>query len=264
MTTSGKANAKPLSGNVTYAGAALGFGLGGFFDGILLHQVFQWHHLLSGLEDARLDIRTLILTDGLFHVLMYVITCWGLWMLWRARREVDWRSSNRRMAAFAVAGFGTWHIVDGILSHWILGIHRVRMDVDNPLFWDLAWFAVFGVLPLLLAVYWLKVRPSTHNRVLSSPLALVLAVCVAGPSALIPPPQSNTVMVMFQPGMSTARAMDAIDSVEGTILWTDHTQQVWAIRLDEPPRSLELYRRGALIVGNSILPTGCFGWTKAG
>jgi hypothetical protein len=71
-------------------------------------------------------------------------------------------------------------------------------------------------------------------------------------------------MVMFQPGTSTAKALDAISSVEGTILWTDETQQVWAIRLDEPPRGLELYRRGALIVGNSILPTGCFGWTKAG
>lgn len=28
-------------------GAALGFALGGFFDGILLHQILQWHHLLS-------------------------------------------------------------------------------------------------------------------------------------------------------------------------------------------------------------------------
>jgi uncharacterized membrane protein len=25
----------------------LGFALGGFFDGILLHQILQWHHLLS-------------------------------------------------------------------------------------------------------------------------------------------------------------------------------------------------------------------------
>ena len=31
-----------------WAGYSLGFGIGGFFDGILLHQVLQWHHLLSG------------------------------------------------------------------------------------------------------------------------------------------------------------------------------------------------------------------------
>jgi uncharacterized membrane protein len=25
----------------------LGIGLGGFFDGIVLHQILQWHHMLS-------------------------------------------------------------------------------------------------------------------------------------------------------------------------------------------------------------------------
>lgn len=27
--------------------AVLGFALSGFFDGVLLHQILQWHHLLS-------------------------------------------------------------------------------------------------------------------------------------------------------------------------------------------------------------------------
>ena len=37
----------------------LGFALGGFFDGILLHQILQWHHLLSlvpGMVDLRVQI----------------------------------------------------------------------------------------------------------------------------------------------------------------------------------------------------------------
>jgi uncharacterized membrane protein len=29
------------------AGILLGLGLGGFFDGIVLHQLLQWHHMLS-------------------------------------------------------------------------------------------------------------------------------------------------------------------------------------------------------------------------
>ena len=29
------------------AGVFFGLGLGGFFDGIVLHQVLQWHHMLS-------------------------------------------------------------------------------------------------------------------------------------------------------------------------------------------------------------------------
>lgn len=32
----------PLAG-----GLLLGLGLGGFFDGIILHQVLQWHHMLT-------------------------------------------------------------------------------------------------------------------------------------------------------------------------------------------------------------------------
>jgi uncharacterized membrane protein len=29
------------------AGIFFGLGLGGFFDGIVLHQLLQWHHMLS-------------------------------------------------------------------------------------------------------------------------------------------------------------------------------------------------------------------------
>lgn len=102
------------------------------FRRILLHQVLQWHHLLSGIEQARHDIRVLILWDGIFHVLMYIIAGVGFWLLWRARREWASKDADRRLFANALIGFGGWHILDSVLSHWILGIHRIRMDVDKP------------------------------------------------------------------------------------------------------------------------------------
>lgn len=37
----------------------LGIALGGFFDGILLHQILQWHHLLNlvpGVDDLRAQV----------------------------------------------------------------------------------------------------------------------------------------------------------------------------------------------------------------
>ena len=47
-----------------YAPAAtLGFALGGFFDGILLHQILQWHHLLS-LVPGVTELRMQVLWDG--------------------------------------------------------------------------------------------------------------------------------------------------------------------------------------------------------
>ncbi|SFB50872.1 Uncharacterized membrane protein [Rhizobium sp. NFR07] len=251
-----------LPRKLVWAGIALGFGLGGFFDGILLHQVLQWHHLLSGLEDARLDLRTLILTDGLFHVLMYIITCCGLWALWRRRSDVNWLVPDRTMVAFAAAGFGLWHIVDSILSHWLLGIHRVRMNVENPLLWDLIWFFAFGVMPVIAAAYLTKFPPAPRTTILSSPLALVIATFTTGSAALLPAPQSGTVMVMFRPGMNVSQTVAAIGSIDGRIVWTDDTMQVWAIKLTKPERALELYLEGAMLVGNSILPAGCFGWTS--
>jgi hypothetical protein len=56
-------------GSTLWAAFILGFALGGFFDGILLHQVLQWHQFFSlvGGRNVR-DIRTQVLADGLFHV----------------------------------------------------------------------------------------------------------------------------------------------------------------------------------------------------
>ncbi|CAO3443196.1 hypothetical protein [Azospirillum argentinense] len=121
-----------------WAGYLLGFALGGFFDGILLHQVLQWHHLLSAVESSAVqDIRVQILADGLFHAAMYVVAVVGLWLLWRSRRRFVEPGADRLLFANALIGFGVWHILDGVLSHWILGLHRIRMDSANPLLWDL-------------------------------------------------------------------------------------------------------------------------------
>src|SRR5690606_37996060 len=65
---------REFSAEYRWAGYLLGFAIGGFFDGILLHQILQWHHLLSGLGDGGPgDLRFQILADGLFHLMMYVL-----------------------------------------------------------------------------------------------------------------------------------------------------------------------------------------------
>jgi uncharacterized membrane protein len=248
--------------SLEWAGLALGFGLGGFFDGILLHQVLQWHHLLSGIESARQDVGFLILTDGLFHVLMYVVTGLGLWLLWRSRRHLQAPGADRRLFADALLGFAAWHIIDAVLSHWLLGIHRIRMDTDNPLLWDLLWLAIFGIVPAVLG--WMLRRSGTPRRgkLASSPLALVLAVAVAGPIASLPAPQDSTVMVLFHPDVTPQQAFVAMQAVGGRLLWTDASEQLWAIDVSEAGDTAALYQHGALLVSNSILPAGCLDWTK--
>ncbi|WP_173087500.1 DUF2243 domain-containing protein [Devosia sp. 1635] len=250
-----------LGGRLGWAGFAIGFGLGGFFDGILLHQVLQWHHLLSGLEQARQDLRVLVMTDGLFHLLMYIVTAIGLWLLWRSRQAFAEPGADRLLLAMALLGFGTWHIIDAVLSHWLLGIHRIRMDVDNPLFWDLLWLAIFGIVPFVAGLL-LRRRPTGGRRLMSSPLALVLAVVVAAPLAALPTPGLDSVMVMFRPGVTPGEALTAIQQSGARLLWSDPNNQLWAVDLSQGGNTTALYQNGALLVSNSILPLGCLDWFR--
>jgi uncharacterized membrane protein len=139
----------PASGAFHWPAFLLGFALGGFFDGILLHQILQWHHLLSAVDSAAFrKLPVQILADGLFHALMYLLAALGLWLLWRARRDVGRLARDRRVLADFLIGFGLWHVVDGIVFHWLLGLHRIRMEAENPLFWDLVFF-IPGMLLVL-------------------------------------------------------------------------------------------------------------------
>ena len=148
-----------FSTRLNRAGYALGFGMGGFFDGILLHQILQWHHLLSALQTGIFgDVRTQVAADGVFHLLMYIVAAAGLWWLYRSRAELDSAGAARRLLANFWIGFGAWHLVDAVLSHWLLGIHRIRMDTAYPLAYDIGWVALFGIVPLV-AGWWLRRSP---------------------------------------------------------------------------------------------------------
>jgi uncharacterized membrane protein len=151
----------------------LGVAFGGFFDGILLHQVLQWHHLLSLVDaEAVRDIRVQILADGLFHVLMYAIAAFGLWLLWRGRRGFEDPGTDMKVLAATVLGFSVWQFVDVVLFHWILQIHRIRVGVPNPLLYDLGWLMVFGVPTLALGL-WLS-RRAGSERAAEACLAVTL------------------------------------------------------------------------------------------
>lgn len=246
------------SGQLVVGGLALGFAFGGFFDGILLHQILQWHHLLSGLEDTRRDIRTLIIADGIFHLLMYAIAATGLWLLWRNRAGLG----DRHVGSHLSIGFGLWHVVDGALSHWLLGLHRIRMDVENPLFWDLLWLGAFGFVPLAMG-WWLRRAQGPSRRRSTTLPSLTLLIVGAGLLAAFPSSSSSTAVVLFRPGISEADAFAAIQAIDGRIVWADTSKQLWAIDASSGGSASKLYLHGAVWVSGTLLPAGCLALTKA-
>ena len=135
------------------AGILFGLGLGGFFDGIVLHQILQWHHMLTSAGYPATSIGNLELNtlwDGIFHASTYVFVVLGLILLWRTAHRVHLWWSGRLLIGTLLMGFGIFNLAEGIVDHQILGLHHVNETVPASqwLYWDIG-FLVWGALMLI-------------------------------------------------------------------------------------------------------------------
>jgi uncharacterized membrane protein len=135
------------------AGIFFGLGLGGFFDGIVLHQVLQWHHMVTSAgfpPDSVDNLKLNTLLDGLFHVCTYIFVVVGLVVLWRSahRRHLYW--STRLLIGSLLLGFGLFNVVEGLINHQILGLHHVNETVPRQqwIYWDIG-FLIWGAAMLV-------------------------------------------------------------------------------------------------------------------
>jgi uncharacterized membrane protein len=140
------------------AGIFFGLGLGGFFDGIVLHQILQWHHMLTSAgypADTLGNLEFNIVWDGIFHASTYVFVATGLTILWRAARKQHIRWSGKLLPATILMGFGIFNLVEGIIDHHLLRLHHVNETVPQQqwISWDIG-FLVWGAL-MVLGGWWL-------------------------------------------------------------------------------------------------------------
>jgi uncharacterized membrane protein len=159
------ADARGARRQVWLACLLLGVGLGGFFDGIVLHQLLQWHHMLS--STGRWSTTTMhglkvnTLADGLFHAATYAITIAGLGLFWHATAADPRPCLTRRVfGGLLLAGWGLFNLTEGLIDHELLGIHHVRSGAQHRV-WDLA-FLAWGASMLALGA-WLA-RPAATQR----------------------------------------------------------------------------------------------------
>jgi uncharacterized membrane protein len=135
------------------AGIVLGIGQGGFFDGIVFHQLLQWHHMFSSVETdttlAGMELNTL--GDGLFHLFDWVLTLIGIGLLWRAGRKAKDVWSAQAFMGSLLVGAGLFNLVEGIIDHHLLGIHHLKPGIHQGL-WDVA-FLASGILLMGIGVF---------------------------------------------------------------------------------------------------------------
>jgi uncharacterized membrane protein len=146
----------------TTAGILLGIGLGGFVDGIALHQIFQWHNMLSNwLPPTTMDaMQRNMRWDGLFHAFVWLVTLLGVLLLWSAASQQETMPSLGAFIGQLLFGWGAFNLVEGIIDHQILGVHYVR-QVSNYTVYNLTFLAVGGVG--LLLVGWLLMQTSRRD-----------------------------------------------------------------------------------------------------
>ncbi len=128
-------------------GIVLGLGLGGFVDGIVLHQILQWHHLISSTEAgetttvAGLEANTL--ADGIFHAVTWSLTALGVWLLWRTARRGP-LALDRQLLGWLLVGWGLFNVADEAVFHALLDLHHIR-EGEHELVYDMAFLALAAV-----------------------------------------------------------------------------------------------------------------------
>jgi uncharacterized membrane protein len=150
----------------TASGVLFGLGLGGFFDGIVLHQLLQWHHMLSSwyppttIDNLRLNT----LWDGIFHSSTYLFVVMGLYLLWKASQRQHLYWSSKHMAGTALVGWGAFNVVEGVIDHQLLGVHHVNELVarDQFVYWDMG-FLVWGVAMVVIGRWLIRSAATSHD-----------------------------------------------------------------------------------------------------
>ena len=141
------------------AGILFELGLGGFFDGIVLHQVLQWHHMLTRAgypPDSVENFEINTFFDGLFHAATYVFIALGLISLWRTAHRSHLLRFGKLLIGSVLIGFGAFNLVEGLVDHHLLGLHHVNETVPRAqwIYWDMG-FLIWrlAMVIVVLALY---------------------------------------------------------------------------------------------------------------
>jgi uncharacterized membrane protein len=151
---------------VSRVGVLLGIGLGGFLDGIVLHQIVGWHNMGSAvLPPETMDaMRTNMRWDGLFHAGVWLVTLLGVYRLLAAARNGVPLPRPRTFTGQMLTGWGLFNLVEGIVDHHVLDLHHVRdLPAHVPLY-DWIFLAVAGVGFIVVGTLMQRERIGARTR----------------------------------------------------------------------------------------------------
>lgn len=129
------------------AGVVIGIGLGGFIDGILLHQIMHWHNMGSSVlpPTTLAALEQNMVWDGFFHIAAWLITLIGIYMLRSDATRRLAMPGAREFTGQLIFGWGVFNLVEGIIDHQVLNLHHVKdLPMHVPIF-DWLFLLIAGV-----------------------------------------------------------------------------------------------------------------------
>lgn len=151
----------------------VGASLAGFWDAWAIHHLLGWHHMYCVSSDclARTshEMRLMEVTDAAFHAAMWTTNILGIASTLHALKAMGdvSRLRWRYFIGKVLQGCGSFQVVEGVVDHFLLGLHRVnpRSTWPGPLVWDIL-FLLIGAG--MYGIGWFLCRPG-RERQLSLP-----------------------------------------------------------------------------------------------
>jgi uncharacterized membrane protein len=148
---------------LTKASTVLGIGLGGFIDGIVLHQILQVHEMLSNKIPSTDYIGKSVnmFWDGIFHFFCLVVVAIGAILIWKLLFRKDINRSGKLFGGGFLIGWGLFNMVEGVIDHHMLKLHNVVELSHNH---DIANFSFLGASFVMLIAGYAMVNSENKHR----------------------------------------------------------------------------------------------------
>jgi uncharacterized membrane protein len=150
------------------ASTTLGIGMGGFFDGTVLHQILQWHEMLSNKIPPVTVINKSVnmFWDGIFHFFCWIVVLIGIFLLTKLFFRKDVIVTWKTFIGGLFLGWGLFNIVEGVIDHQILRLHNVREITTDVNFWN---YSFLGISVLFLIIAFILIRKGTPDHLYEQP-----------------------------------------------------------------------------------------------
>lgn len=129
----------------------IGIGIGGFIDGIFLHQILQWHGMFTNKfpADTLTGKSVNMFWDGIFHLLTLIAVIIGVISLTRLLRKKNINPSPKLAVGGFFAGWGIFNFIEGVIHHHILKFHNVKEFSTSTDLWNYG-FLASGVIFMII------------------------------------------------------------------------------------------------------------------